>query len=247
LFSFLFWSQTASDLLDSLFPPICCFCHEARSQTIVRFGFSAFGCNNCLDQLKLNRAACRICAQTASIKSPCNKCLRRPPAFDRAWSPYLYTEPLITAIHRLKFGKDTRLIPILSALFIRKIEQMPQLQNVDMILPVPLSNRRLRLRGFNQSQLLAKRIAKLLSIPNNPALLFRIQHTQAQAELSLAARKKNVANSFLVKDRKGLLKDAHVLLIDDVMTTGATVNACAKILKQQGRTKQVTIVTLARA
>ena len=115
---------------------------------------------------------------------------------------------------------------------------------VDVIVPVPLHSSRLRERGYNQSELLGHQIARLLNLPVKADALQRIRHTKSQMELSASERHQNVANAFACADKS--LSGQTVLLIDDVCTTGSTLDACACALKQSGVTS-VWAVTLAKA
>ncbi|HVN82804.1 MAG TPA: ComF family protein, partial [Terriglobia bacterium] len=114
----------------------------------------------------------------------------------------------------------------------------------DMVAPVPLHRSRERERGFNQSLLLARYFSRLVDIPFHPRLLTRIRATQMQAGLSRRARRLNLAGAFLLPDKTEVAEKA-VLLVDDVFTTGATVNECARLLRVSGA-RRVNVLTLAR-
>jgi ComF family protein len=115
----------------------------------------------------------------------------------------------------------------------------------ELILSVPLHPRRLRQRGFNQSLLLARRVSRTHSIPLDFTALRRTRHTEPQTQLSGSERQKNIRGAFEVR-RPELIAEKHILLIDDVFTTGSTVQECAKVLLRADA-KQVDVLTLARA
>jgi len=144
-------------------------------------------------------------------------------------------------IHLYKYSGMKALAAPLSRLLDRVIP--PELQ-FDAVVPVPLHWRKQWDRGFNQADLLARHVAKRRNIPILHALR-RKRATATQAGLARAGRRRNVAGAFAAR-RTSSLKDARILLIDDVMTTGATASACASVLKRAGA-KSVTILTLARA
>jgi len=141
------------------------------------------------------------------------------------------------AINLFKFHGIKRLSEPLSA----KIYNM-DLPEVDMVMPVPLYKKRLRERGFNQSALLGKYLAKRLEVPLNLSLLVRNRDTRPQVGLSAKERKKNIRNAFEIKG-EGMIRGRRVLLIDDVFTTGATARECSKVLRKAGA-NEVFVITL---
>ncbi len=147
-------------------------------------------------------------------------------------------------ISRFKFRGAARLAKPLGTLLADYADREFLFSEFDLLVPVPLHRQRLRDRGFNQSLLLARRIAKIHSLPVDTAALQRIRHTQPQTELSGPERRKNIRQAFAVS-RTGSISGKRVLLIDDVFTTGATVQECAKTLLRAGA-QQVDVLTLAR-
>ena len=116
---------------------------------------------------------------------------------------------------------------------------------VDMIIPVPLHPKRLRWRGFNQSVLLARQISRIYDVPVDPFVLYRGKETPPQTQLTEDERQKNVRGAFSLNPRKPV-EGNRLLLVDDVYTSGATVNECSRSLKRGGA-KEVYVITLARA
>ncbi len=171
----------------------------------------------------------------------CQACTEHPPSYTRAWTLYPYLPPLQDAICLLKYrGK----VALASALARLMIDRLPPLDSVDLIVPVPLHARRLREREFNQSLLLADRIAQHVKIPMCFTNLIRIAASPAQTTLSRKGRLKNLRGAFALRDSQSIA-GKRILLIDDVFTTGATVNECAKTLRKAG-SGDVFALTLAR-
>jgi len=153
---------------------------------------------------------------------------------------------MITAIHSLKYRERVHLAQDLAQWTLTQGEIPGFLPEVDMIIPVPLHPRRLKERGFNQSQLLGRVLAEELNIPCDPFALIRTKDTDPQVGLSEKERRKNVRGAFEIDQRREfLVRGKTLLLVDDVMTTGATVEECARTLKSAGAEK-VYVLTMAR-
>jgi len=180
-------------------------------------------------------------ANTWSPTHRCQPCLERPPAYDRAWTLYPYIPPLQDVICALKYRHAFGLARPLAALMIRAL---PEQLEVDLILPVPLHPSRLRAREFNQSLLLADRLGKYLMRPISTTALVRTVVTEPQTSLTRQERLRNLRRAFTVRHAESL-DGRRVLLVDDVFTTGTTLNECAKILRSAGAAS-VSALTLAR-
>jgi ComF family protein len=167
--------------------------------------------------------------------------MEHPPAYTKAWTLYPYLPPLQDAICLLKYRGKVALVPELADLM---IERLPPVGPVDVIMPVPLHPRRLREREFNQSLLLADRLSQRTKIPLSFTNLVRVRPSPPQTSLSRKDRRRNLRGAFAVRDRAAV-KGKRVLLIDDVFTTGATVNESAKALRKAG-SGDVYALTLAR-
>lgn len=222
------WGQV---LLDLLFPPRCVHCEQAGQWL----------CQECLGKIRQVRAPfCRRCGSPGSA-GICNKCRAHPPAFDVGHAIALYEEPTRTIIHHLKYKNGRWLAPILGELLqaeFRKLEWQ-----VDCIVPVPLHNQREKERGFNQARLLAQELARREGLPLETSLLQRIRHTPSQTGLDPAGRLANVAGAFACREVSRA--SGQILLVDDVLTTGATMSACAQALKVGGASR-VYALALAR-
>jgi len=199
-------------------------------------------CRDCATELPRNRTCCARCAlpmpQPAAL---CGQCQRRAPPWDAAWVPFRYAWPLDRLESRFKFAADLAAGRALSSLWLR---EPPPSQMPAWIVPVPLHLRRLRSRGYNQALELAKPLADRLGIALAADALRRLRHTAAQTELGALERRRNVRAAFAVNPRT--IWPAHVALLDDVMTTGATLAECARVLKRAG-VQRVDVWALARA
>jgi ComF family protein len=168
----------------------------------------------------------------------CGQCLKKAPPFLKVINYGLYEGALAEAINQLKFYGIKRLSKPLGVLL-----QSLDLPAMDGIVPVPLSIKGLRERGFNQSLLIARVISKKISAPLLTDILIKKKETPPQIGLSAKERLLNLKNAFEVK---GNIKGLRLLLVDDVMTTGATVTECSKVLMKAGA-KEVIVLTLARS
>jgi ComF family protein len=171
----------------------------------------------------------------------CALCRRGVRGFDAAYSFGFYEAELRQLIHLFKYGRVRTLAGPLAKLLARAL---PREQAFDIIVPMPLHWRKRWQRGFNQSELLAREIGRRTHTPVENALR-RVRNTSAQAGLTSAKRRMNVSGAFQAKKRAAI-NGRRVLLIDDVMTTGATAASCARALQRAGA-RQVTVLTLARA
>ncbi|HZS12250.1 MAG TPA: ComF family protein, partial [Nitrospirales bacterium] len=161
----------------------------------------------------------------------CSDCRRRVPAYSRAWSGYVYDGTIRDALRLFKYEKKVALAHPLGRLLAKAASVQPF--ETDVIVPVPLYSARLRERGFNQSLLLADRLARATGIPVSALSLTRIRATPSQTDLTRRARLQNLRRAFSVR-RPAEIAGRRVLLIDDVFTTGTTVNECAKALRKAG-------------
>jgi ComF family protein len=184
--------------------------------------------------------ACRICSTPLSSEfaDVCAGCLRNPPPFSRAKGFGIYEGALADAIHHYKFRGIRRLHAPLGRLMLDL-----ELSGIDALVPVPLTVRKLRERGFNQSLLLARVISRNTGVPLIFNGLLKREGTLPQIGLSAAARISNIRRAFSAERR---FDGMRVMLVDDVMTTGATARECSKELLKAGA-KEVVVFVLARA
>lgn len=176
----------------------------------------------------------------------CATCLSNPPDFDQMRSVWRYNDDTSRLIMRFKHGDQLHLIRSFLPHMKRTLQEITAQHSV--VIPVPLHRYRLLKRLYNQAGLLAQSLAKESPhLTFEPDLLKRHKHTKSQGHMKHEARRKNVKNAFsLTPDAKEKVNGKHVLLVDDVYTSGATVNACAKILKDEGKAARVDVLTLAR-
>jgi len=227
--------------LDLLFPPLCMMCRK-------QVGEPGALCAECWKNVSfIDGPSCASCGLPfefdVGAQTRCATCLAHPPAFDRARSVMRYDEFSKGPILALKRSDRHDVVPA----FARWLERAGRdlITDADVIVPVPLHPLRLWMRRFNQSALLAQALARRAGKSYAPLALQRTRATPSQGEMpSAKARRRNVRGAFRA-DRAQAVKDRKVLLIDDVLTTGATVDACARALKRAGAAK-VTVLTLAR-
>jgi ComF family protein len=199
-------------------------------------------CAACAAELPRNTSCCARCALPLPNPTPlCGACQRKPPPWQAAWAPFRYGWPLDRLEARYKFGRELAAGRTLGALWKRV---PPPVAPPTLILPVPLHRARLRQRGYNQALELARPLGRALGIPVRHDLLLRARATAAQTELDAPARRRNVRGAFAL--REGATLPAHVALLDDVMTTGATLAECARVLGRAG-VARVDVWALARA
>ncbi|MCU0074079.1 ComF family protein [Pseudomonas koreensis] len=218
----------------------CLLCDEpAEEQTPL--------CGACETELPWLGHQCTICALPLPAAGlTCSECLHEPPAFVQVAVPWMYAFPVDTLITRFKHSTNWpfgRLLgEVLGQYLQHRFEE--DIPRPEALVPVPLAAGRLRKRGFNQAAMLARWLAKTLDLPCEENMLLRIQDTEAQQELNARARKHNLRHAFaLTPDAR--VKGRHVALVDDVLTTGATAQALARLLMDAGAAR-VDVYCLAR-
>ena len=229
---------------DLIYPRECggCACSMAEDEGAL--------CWDCLASCApVTRPFCERCGDPIEGVSVdgfrCSLCRRRPPAFTIARSAFRYRGKLKHAMHGFKYSARLDLAENLAQMLESCVRAYDFDQNIDMILPVPLHATRFRERGYNQSSLLAKHLSSRLGLHYRPAqILSRVRDTATQTGLNARQRAVNVHGAFNVA-HSARVHGQSVLLVDDVMTTGATVSAAAKALQSAGATG-VYVVTVAR-
>jgi len=233
-------------IIDFIYPPRCPVCNAFLSKKVVI-------CKNCLSKLKeFKPPFCKICALPFHGEKEdlhiCENCLRKRPYFTSISSPYIYNDTASLLIKLFKFQKKASAGRLMGTLLGRYScswwKKLGQNKEEYIIVPVPLGIKRLRQRGFNQSLILARHVSKSIKIPVDYLSLTRTKETQPQALLSAEERKKNVKNAFQVRGNR--FEGKKVILLDDVATTGNTLNECSKVLKKAGAT-EIRCLVFARA
>ncbi|MBS4051009.1 MAG: ComF family protein [Methylomonas sp.] len=202
-------------------------------------------CRDCFYDLARNHNCCYRCAEhfEIPIQSPqlCGRCLKKTPSFDETHAPFLYDDGLRFLITRLKFNRQFKHARLLGTLLARHLAENVELP--ECIIPVPLHSNRYRERGFNQSIEIARHLSNQLALPLDLNSCTRNRDTAHQTGLPAKQRGKNMRHAFSVSRPPAY---RHIAIVDDVMTTGATVAALASALKEQG-VNRVDIWVCARA
>ncbi len=217
-------NKWANSIQSALFPSRCVLCGDPGTRELDL-------CYGCLSDLPRNRHSCHTCALPLPADSSewqCGACQKKAPAHDSCFAPLHYHYPVDHLLTQLKFHQKLVHARLLGTLMARWLTQPTQ---PELLVPVPLHPARLRERGFNQALELARPIAKRLKLPIDTQICQRVIATTAQSGLHTEQRRKNVRNAFRVV---GDLCAKHVVIIDDVVTTGHTVNEMAQALRQAG-------------
>jgi ComF family protein len=236
------WATAALDLL---YPALCPVCDHGLGA-----GRRDPLCAECWTAIeRIEAPFCGTCGLPLPSFEPivsttaarCHACVTAPPPFDYGRAAGAYSGTLRDALHALKFGGKRALAGPLSALV---LEQCGALlgPHVDALVPVPLAHERERERGFNQAALLAAHLAAASGLPSKPRWLSRRRGTRPQTELTAPERRANVARAFAASSR---VAGAHVVLVDDIVTTGATAAECARTLRAAGA-RAVGVLAVAR-
>ncbi len=174
----------------------------------------------------------------------CRYCMEMECYFSYARSAVGAKGMVLEIIHRYKYSKQMWFEPFLAGMLLRKALPVLQMEAWDMIIPVPLHRLRKSERGFNQAERLARALSKAIEIPMETRYMRRVQPTRTQTRLTRKERAENVRHAFAVRHPEGL-RGRRIVLVDDVRTTGATTNECARVLKEAGA-QEVCVWTLSR-
>lgn len=186
-------------------------------------------CDACQARLPYNHSACATCALPMPQPAPaCGACLTRTPAWQRACAAFVYAAPLDRLLPALKFGRQLAVAPLLANL---AVPVFAAAERPAALVPIPLAVARLRSRGFDQTRELARPLSRRLGLPVLDVLR-RARSTRAQSGLDAATRRRNLAGAFAC--RLGVALPAHVAVFDDVLTTGATLEAAVRCLRAAG-------------
>lgn len=221
------WNRKVYDWLlfvrEAFYPPLCALCAQP--------GIADRDlCSGCWYELPRNTPCCQRCALPLQLEGAlCGACSRTPPPFERSVIPFRYEPPFDHLLQQLKFHQRLQLAPLLGQLLAEAVAQRSEPLPA-LLLPVPMHPRRVRRRGYNQALELARRVSVELGIPFSGRLCRRVRHTPAQTTLQGRERRRNLRGAFTVE---GSLP-RHVAIVDDVVTTGATVQEFARSLRRAG-------------
>jgi ComF family protein len=229
-----FLNGYGSGLLDLVYPPVCGICGAPADSS------DRLVCERCWESIQgLDAPYCVACRQFLTDGLDCPVCEDKQPV---VFALGFYDETMQTLVHDLKFYGLKPLAESLGDRLARIIADYPKPVHLDVILPVPLHPSRRLARGFNQSEEIARSISERLAVPHDTAILYATRRTRQQARLSHRLRERNVRGAFAVDDQKEILKNAQVLLVDDVTTTGATLRENARVLFAAGAKSVVAAV-----
>ncbi len=231
-------------LLQFSLPPQCHCCEKFLDE-----GEQGI-CSDCLAEIhRIEPPFCLVCGtpfvSTEVRIHPCGGCLTKRKYFTMARALGAYQGSLQEAIHRWKYQGKAALTPFLGQWMTEGLYRYWDPKHLDLLIPVPLHKQRLRERGFNQALLLAKELNHRTGIPYRKRILQKVRATLPQVNLSGVEREKGVRGSFQIVGKEEL-EGKTILLVDDVYTTGATVNECSKMLLAAGA-ERVDVFTLAHA
>lgn len=228
-----FWTG----LLDLVYPPKCLVCGEIQRKYL---------CEQCLEQIVfIEPPVCGRCG-APTPEGRCAECAGIEFSFDSARAVGVYDGVLKEAIHALKYSGHRVLAPVLGALLVEHLRSRGGfVSRIGPVVPVPIHPSRVRQRGFNQSELLAAEIGRAFGLPVASDALERTRRTRPQVDLPIDQRSENVRGAFRAA-RQDVISGRSLLLIDDVFTTGSTVNSAAQALRDAGA-REVHILTLARS
>ncbi|MDQ5879895.1 MAG: hypothetical protein QG638_2632 [Pseudomonadota bacterium] len=218
-------------LTDTLLPQDCLLCASLAGGNLL--------CPACLTDLpRLAATCCPRCALLSPQSEICGRCQRHPAHFDALIALYPYAFPIDRMVQKLKYGHQLAL----ADWFGEQLGDTCRELNADLIIPMPLHAKRLRERGFNQAMEIARPLGRITGIPVSVSFCERQRETSPQEGLSLRERRRNLKDAFACS---GDLDGRHVALVDDVVTTGASVDECARTLRLHGA-GSVTVVAVAR-
>ena len=228
----------AQQLGKSLLPSSCALCGSRCAAAV---------CSAChVHYVGPRPPRCACCANPVGAHDahwPCGACQSHPPAFDASVVAADYCAPLDQLVLQLKFGGTLALAPWFGLALRDAVMARERFELPNMLCPVPLGPQRLAERGFNQALEIARPLSKALGIPIRPALALRARETAAQSGVAPAERKKNIRNAFIVApDALALVRGQHIGVVDDVMTSGATLHELAAMFKRFGAARVTNFV-----
>ncbi|WP_245597668.1 ComF family protein [Psychromonas aquimarina] len=226
-----FIKQKSGKFIEQLLPAQCLLCHLSSNDKLI--------CTYCQNALDIKRPCCRKCGlRLVKTQDFCGDCLQQTHLFTQLHALADYQSPYSSLIKKLKYKKQLISGELLGELLTSSISSNVDLQtiaDVDYLLAIPLHRKKHKKRGFNQAEIIAQVTSRQLGIPQLFDAVERHKNTSVQEGLSLKKRKQNLNNAFSLKQKqRDKLAGTHLVIIDDVVTTGATVNSLCRILLQAG-------------
>lgn len=224
--------MSQNTILDILYPRRCPVCGEITKPA------GSLICPSCFRKLSfVQPPVCKKCGKEVQDETVeyCRDCARHPHTFEYGIALLNYDETAKRSVAQVKYNNKREYLDFFGTALAVRFEKQIRAMNVDFLAPVPVHRSRLRKRGFNQAEVLADIMGRRLKIPVEPAALVRFRKTQPQKELSAAERLKNLSGA--VKADRKLTEGKRILLVDDIYTTGSTMEACSRALAEAGAEK----------
>lgn len=220
--------QTDRGILDLLYPPRCPFCDRAvlPKESICQ------GCRKKIRQVK--EPVCMKCGKPLSDnrKEYCYDCAAKPRSFTQGKAVWVYEKAVKTSIYRFKYQDRREYGKVYAKEMAARYGSWIKGRNIQAIVPIPLHKKRKKKRGYNQSEILANELGRILNLPVRTDILIRARNTKPQKTLSDIERKNNLKKAF--KTTENIVQLKYILLVDDIYTTGSTLDAAASVLKEAG-------------
>lgn len=217
-----------------MFPRTCVFCDEILTLTEKTKGL----CECCNNKIKFVREPkCKKCGKSLMIeeKEYCNDCMKNEHLYDWGFSAFVYNDLVKKSIYRFKYHNRREYAYCYGKIIADEFYEEISMMNPDVIIPVPIHRKRYMRRGYNQAELLARELSISTGIPMDNKILIRVANTRAQKELSVKERHKNLEKAFKITE--DVVKYNKIVIVDDIYTTGSTINACSKVLLENGAKK----------
>ncbi len=223
-----FLMSLINQLFDYILPEKCALCHKKTPS-----GF----CQDCQTLLPWKHCFCPVCSTERPVSRVCGQCQNTPPHYFLSAIPFNYCAPISDQIHQLKYQNQIHFAVPLAKMFYQWLSQN-DIPLPNLIVPIPLHRHRINQRGFNQALEISRVLSKLLGVPFNRSMLSRCIDTSSQTGLSEKLRTTNVKQAFNVNTKTHY---DHIALVDDVVTSGSTVNEAAKSLLMSGAASKISV------
>lgn len=217
------------NVVDSIYPPCCAICGNILNNKDV------YACSSCIRKTKyVGRIRCMKCGRKLSDETVeyCLDCKKTEHIFDRNLAVWEYDDSIKKSMYAFKYSNIRENGKFYADEIARIYGDIISGYNADVIIPVPLFEKKLRTRGYNQSEIIARELGKIIDIPVDSEILIRTRDTRPQKELNDQERRNNLKNAFQVT--KNVVEYKKIILLDDIYTTGATMDECSAALKRAG-------------